>query len=287
MSKNKAAIARAKQEREALARRQKDEREAKRVRRVAESNHNTKVSDASATRADGPHGLTFGEFVKRAGLLEKISRVTGDIIHETVAGGEEFARKSLKVISCHNCTAPKGCCKISTTAYLYEVMPLAARLIRDGRDTPELRAQLQSRAEAMEDTPKQLYDLPCVFLDERERCSVYEHRPSECGAHLVFSDPALCSSDDPGVRTEVVDSPYRRQYPPQFERRFAIDVGLHGTGVPYVGALPRMVLLCLEAWDRSDYIEFLAEQCRLATLRFLRAIAGPELSALGLALPAT
>jgi Fe-S-cluster containining protein len=268
MSKNKAALARAVQRREELARRKRDEREAKRIKRV--------IGDRQP--------LTFGQVIDRLGLLRKTSIATREIIRRTVADAEEFARKSLKVISCHSCLAPKGCCKISTMAYLYEAVPIAERLIRDGRDVADLRGKLQVAAEAMESTPSQSYDRPCVFLTEAERCSVYEDRPSACGSHLVFSDPSLCSSDDPAARTENATWPYRDNLP-EFEQRFAMETRLHQTGVPYVGALPRMVLVCLQAWDRIDYIDFLAEECRSTTLNFLRATAGQKLRTLGLTLP--
>jgi Fe-S-cluster containining protein len=37
--------------------------------------------------------------------------------------------------------------------------------------------------------------LPCVFLDEGGRCSVYEVRPLACREHHVLSDPVLCARD--------------------------------------------------------------------------------------------
>jgi len=48
------------------------------------------------------------------------------------------------------------------------------------------------------------------------------------------------------------------------------------TVVPYVGALPRMVLVCLQAWNRVDYSDFIANECRHRTAKFLRAAAGPR-----------
>jgi Fe-S-cluster containining protein len=37
--------------------------------------------------------------------------------------------------------------------------------------------------------------LPCVFLDDDGKCSVYEVRPLACREHHVVSDPLLCAED--------------------------------------------------------------------------------------------
>ena len=47
---------------------------------------------------------------------------------------------------------------------------------------------------------------------------------------------------------------------------------LRPLGESYRGALPRMVLLCLEAWHRRDYATFLAERVLPASHRFEWAV---------------
>ena len=37
-------------------------------------------------------------------------------------------------------------------------------------------------------------DRRCVFLNDREECSVYEHRPSACRKYMVASDPKRCNT---------------------------------------------------------------------------------------------
>jgi len=259
MSKNKAAITRGARRRKEVERRGKAENQIEDTKIITE----------------GQQPWTFGEVMDRLGLLAKTSKATRDIIQMTGAAAEELARKSLKVISCHSCTAPKGCCTFSTMAYLYEVVPLAARLLREGRDTEDLRAQLAAAADRMENTPARAIRRPCVFLDPQERCTVYEDRPSACGSHFVFSEPALCSSSDPGAHTEKITWPHQN-YLPKFEQRFAAEAKLRQIDVPYVGALPRMVLVCLQAWNRVDYSDFIANECRHRTAKFLRAAAGPR-----------
>lgn len=262
MSKRKATIARG-------VRRHKD------VAHPGKEENRTEAERAATRSAEQP--LTFGEVIERAGLLAKTSKATRDLIRMTGAGADELARKSLKVVSCYTCTAPKGCCKFSTMAYLYEVVPLAARLRREGRDTEELRARLAAAAEAMEDASAEACSRPCVFLDAHDRCTVYEDRPSVCGSHFVLSDPLLCSSSDPGTHTEKVTWPHQN-YLPKLEQLFATQAMLRPIDVPYVGALPRMVLVCLQAWNRVDYSDFLASECRQRTVKFLRAAGGPGTS---------
>lgn len=57
-------------------------------------------------------------------------------------------------------------------------------------DSPEVtRALLEYRRKR----------LPCIFLDEHQRCRIYERRPIPCRMHFSLSDPAWCESDHPRV----------------------------------------------------------------------------------------
>jgi hypothetical protein len=220
----------------------------------------------------GPeHGPTFAEVIERMGLIEKTSGLTRELIADINTAAAEHARVTLSVVSCYTCDAPKACCSLLTSAYLYEVVPIAARLIREGRDTPELRAQLKQRAHAMETTPKKDYKLPCLFLGERELCTIYEDRPSVCGSHLV-SSPASHCSDHATIAITKLSHPSQSTIPPQVDEVFRQEAGLRPLGESYRGALPRMVLLCLEAWHRRDYPTFLAERVLPAAHRFEWAV---------------
>ena len=54
---------------------------------------------------------------------------------------------------------------------------------------------------------------------------------------------------------------------PDLEQQFCLAAGLQRLPVHYRGALPRMVLLALQAWDRRDYVSFLAERALPAAHR--------------------
>ena len=72
------------------------------------------------------------------------------------------ARTQLSVISCHGCTAPKGCCHHRVTAWLHEGVPIAQRLRHEQRDTPALRDALRDAAVLMARRDS-AYSRPCVF----------------------------------------------------------------------------------------------------------------------------
>jgi hypothetical protein len=130
-------------------------------------------------------------------------------------------------------------------------------LKREGRDTPELRASLLAAAEKMEQSTRAEYLAPCVFLGPAERCTVYDVRPQICGTTLVVSPPAQCSDRENGM-VERFDDGHFEKTSWSLAQAFYQALGLHDpTAHSAMGMLPRMVLVCLEAWDRQDYQTFL------------------------------
>ena len=212
---------------------------------------------------------TFGEIIDRQQLDYTLPRSIQKLIAGTEARVGEYGKTKLRVASCFDCTAAKGCCSLRVGAYLHEAVPIALRLRREGRDTAELRAALATAADLME-TPG-AYRRPCVFLSEQERCTIYEHRPIECGTTFVFSPATQCSEPDATVEKfppELGDAPRN------MERRFEREARLVQLQGLYMGVLPRMVLLCLEVWERSDYAQYLAEQMPLVAKRMVALTRG-------------
>ncbi len=214
-----------------------------------------------------PEAPTFAEELERQGLIDATLRRTREVIADSNAAAVEHARVSLTVISCFDCTAPKGCCAMVTGAYLHEGAAIAARLIDENRDTPELRDALGAAAHAMETSGERAYRRPCVFLGPDQRCTVYEDRPSVCGAHLVTS-PAMACSDPDATRVSALVGTLHVDAPREVAEQFRASLGLPALDVPYRGALPRMVLVCLEAWHRRDYVTLLPEEVRPAVHRY-------------------
>ncbi|KAB2888832.1 MAG: YkgJ family cysteine cluster protein [Kofleriaceae bacterium] len=209
---------------------------------------------------------TFGEMLATSGILERASAATREVIAGASASVAEHARVHLKVVSCDACTATKACCHLKTRAYLHEAVAIVARLRREDRDTPELRRALKQAAHYMETVAQVKHERPCVFLDAGERCTIYDDRPSVCGTHFVSSPATECARRTGNI--SALRSPAAEQAPSQIEEQFVPRAGLRRLDRHYSGALPRMVLICLEAWDRRDYVTFLAERCLPAAHRF-------------------
>lgn len=226
---------------------------------------------AKAARDDGP---TLAEVMRTSGLLEKISMTTRSIISRSVAEADQQGRVMLRVVSCHDCTAPKACCQLTVAIYLYEALPVAARLVAEGRDTPALRTALRNAAEAMENSPRTAHSRagrPCVLLDADERCTVYTDRPAACGVALVYS-PAEACSDPTTKRVDAYTGSIQRDLSPTVEEGVREELGLPRGSWRYMGVLPRMVLLALQAWSRPDYARFLGLHVPTAAARLAQVM---------------
>lgn len=270
MSRSKRGQERAEQRRQEQ---QRQKRAALEAKREASRNAsmvgmaNAAAAAAKAAAAMRPVASTFGAFMRESGLLQAGSEATR-ALNGHVAEGVKKLSVVRGPVSCEGCTARKGCCWMTTVVYLHEAVPIAARLINEGRDGFELRQKLAASADEMESTPRDDYDQPCIFLDADERCTIYEDRPTACGFHFVYSAPELCSTADPSLGVlELVNTSAYRSRVGSAAHRFAQRTGLPSAIHGYSGALPRMVLVCLEAWERSDYTEFLAEHVGRAAFK--------------------
>lgn len=207
---------------------------------------------------------TLGQFVLEDGVVAWLADNVGHI--NTASGrGARAASKELRLaVSCATCKATKTCCWSLVVARLYEGLIIAAKLVETGRDTPALRDQLRARAEAMETASPYAWRTPCLFLDERERCTVYDVRPTSCGALYVYTPPELCTTErGAGGRRDVIQAYVAANElaaATELEEAFRTRLSLRQkVGRRYLGVLPRMVLVCLEAWDREDFRDYLRQ----------------------------
>jgi Fe-S-cluster containining protein len=202
---------------------------------------------------------TLGQFVEDEGILESlramITEINARATKEAKAVGKQ---QKLPVVQCFTCDEKKACCHSIVVARLYEGIVVAAHLKAAGRDTPALRDELRAKAEAMEATSPYEWRVPCLFLDERERCTVYAARPTPCGTLYVYSPPACCN--DPGARVQAYIAHAELAVAQQIEDEFRDKMALRKkVGRRYLGVLPRMVLVALEAWDRTDFRDYLRQ----------------------------
>ena len=201
---------------------------------------------------------TLGQFVDDEQIVAWIAGAVGEI-HQRASHQARAAGKSLKLaVSCTRCDATKTCCWSMVVARLYEGVIIADRLRRTGRDTPALRDELAARAAAMEAASPRDWRTPCLFLDARERCTIYDVRPSPCGLLHVYTDPAWCTTRAGEIRGYVAREELvaATELEEQFRDRLALR---RKVGRRYLGVLPRMVLVALEAWDRTDFRDYLRQ----------------------------
>jgi Fe-S-cluster containining protein len=201
---------------------------------------------------------TLGQFVEDEQIVAWIAGAVGEI-HGRAAQQAKRAGKSLKlVVSCTRCTATKTCCWSMVVARLYEGVIIADRLRRTGRDTPALRGELAARAAAMEAAAPRDWRTPCLFLDGAERCTIYDVRPSPCGNLHVYTDPAWCTTLAGEIKGYVPREELAAAT--ELEEAFRDRLSLRKkVGRRYLGVLPRMVWVALEAWDRTDFRDYLRQ----------------------------
>ena len=199
---------------------------------------------------------TLGEFVIEEGILEWLeSEVTANH-RESLHGALRVAKAHRLPMHCASCAATKACCSSYVVVRLYEGLLVAHDLRRTGRDTPELREQLRARAEAMEASRAADWFTPCVFLDDAQRCTVYDARPTTCAQLYVYTPPELCNarSSEIASYTPRAEVAHANELDEAFRERLALR---RKVGRRYFGVLPRMVLVALEAWDRTDFRDYL------------------------------
>ncbi len=202
---------------------------------------------------------TLGQFVEQQGMLASLRQMITDIHARATKQSKVLGRQSkLPVVQCGSCDAKKSCCHSVVVARLFEGIVVAAHVREAGRDTPELREQLRRAAESMEAATPGGWRVPCVFLDENERCTVYASRPIPCGTLFVYTPPASCS--DPNAAVQAYVAHEENALAGEIENEFREMLSLRKkVGRRYIGVLPRMVLVALEAWDRTDFRDYLRQ----------------------------
>lgn len=201
---------------------------------------------------------TLGEFVADEGIVDWLAAEIGrNHVESARRAGEVAARNRLPMV-CATCTATKACCSSYVIVRFYEGLVIAAELVRGGRDTPELRADLRARAEAMEAVRPREWFQPCAFLGDGERCTVYAVRPTTCGQLYVYTPPDLCNARSSQIAsyTPRKDVEHANAVEEEFRDRLSLRRKI---GRRYMGVLPRMVLVALEAWGRTDFRDYLRQ----------------------------
>jgi len=202
---------------------------------------------------------TLGQFVDDEGILVSLRTMIADINARATSEAKAVGKQQkLPVVQCFKCDAKKACCSSIVVARLYEGIVVASELRAQNRDTPELRAELRAKVEVMEAASSYDWRVPCVFLDGAERCTVYAARPTPCGTLYVYTPPAHCNDPSKPVHAYVAHAEHAvaQQIEDEFREKMSLRKKV---GRRYVGVLPRMVLVALEAWDRTDFRDYLRQ----------------------------
>jgi len=202
---------------------------------------------------------TLGQFVADEQIVTWLSENVAHINRSSHRGAKDAGKRAKLPVSCETCTATKTCCHSLVVARLFEGIVIAAALRETGRDTPELRAELAARAAAMDAATPYEWRTPCLFLDGGERCTIYQARPTACGALNVYSPPAYCTSRAGEIRAYVATAELAAATEVEEAFRQRLNLRLK-VGRRYLGVLPRMALVALEAWDRTDFRDYLRQQ---------------------------
>ena len=157
------------------------------------------------------------------------------------------------------CDAKKACCHSIVVARLYEGIVVAAHLREANRDTPAAARELRARAEAMEAASPYDWRVPCVFLDARRALHRLRGAPDAVRHALrLYAARALQRSERAGARPTSRTPSTRSRSRSRSEFRDKLSLRKK-VGRRYIGVLPRMVLVALEAWDRTDFRDYLRQ----------------------------
>lgn len=172
------------------------------------------------------------------------------------------------VESCKTCTTA-GCCYQLVTITIYEAIPIARKLRREGKSTVEYRQELRAIGEEMEGMPNDhWFNLlrPCVFLTPDKRCSIYEVRPAPCSTHAVVNSPSEnCSPPFRRLPVLLVNnvqySDVMLKANADLQRSFGLP-----EFPPLMGTFPKMLAVVLEAmtkpWDQ--FVQYIWEHGQLS-----------------------
>ncbi|SCK49445.1 Predicted Fe-S-cluster oxidoreductase [Variovorax sp. HW608] len=119
-----------------------------------------------------------------------IAHTLNGLVDDSVA--ETLKTRNGRQVQCkRGCAA---CCKIHVSITLAEasLLLIAAEQKRIELDWDKVERQAEHGLATWKELPPG--DRRCVFLNEKDECRAYEHRPAACRKYLVASDPKNCNT---------------------------------------------------------------------------------------------
>ena len=121
---------------------------------------------------------------------QNIAHTINLIVDRSVA--ETLKTKNGRRVKCKRGCAACCCIHVSITGEEAVLLLIAAEQKRVAIDWDKVERQSEHRLATWKDLSPG--DRRCVFLDDRNECRVYEHRPAACRKYMVASDPKNCNT---------------------------------------------------------------------------------------------
>lgn len=105
----------------------------------------------------------------------------------------------------NNVTCRRGCthcCNLQIFISFPDAVAMAEQIMQSPKHVAEVTKRCYEQIPTLEIDPATYFykNQPCVLLDEKRDCTVYDARPMPCRHYHVNSDPANCSSEG-GMKT--------------------------------------------------------------------------------------
>ncbi len=130
-------------------------------------------------------------------------------VHRLVDELNEYIFNDPHVKSLSPCTSGcSACCHTQVSVTKDEADLLASR-IQGGTniDMNKLYVQLAVKNSSAAWNALSYEERKCVFLDKKDKCSVYQDRPSVCRTNAVIGSPSQCDTKDGPQPTRLVKTP--------------------------------------------------------------------------------
>jgi Fe-S-cluster containining protein len=130
-------------------------------------------------------------------------------VHRLVDEVNEYINQDEKVKSLSPCTVGCSACCHTQVSVTKEEAELLAQKVNQGYPIDQNRLSVQM---ATKNSSSAWYALTyeerkCVFLNDKNLCSVYEDRPSVCRTNAVLGEPSQCDTTNGVQPTRLVKTP--------------------------------------------------------------------------------
>ena len=130
------------------------------------------------------------KLVKDGHEPQNIAHTINGLVDDSVA--ETLKTRNGRQVQCKRGCA--SCCKIHVSVTLQEAVLLLIAAAQKQIEIDWTKLERQSEHGLANWKDLQPGDRRCVFLNGKDECSLYEHRPATCRKYLVTSDPKNCNT---------------------------------------------------------------------------------------------